>query len=76
MKKDVKFQWNQQCQKSLDILKEKMVSNHILIFPNLRKEFYVHVDVSLFALDIVLAELGEGSLDHTTAFDRRKLSTT
>jgi hypothetical protein len=33
MKKDIKYQWNDECQKSLDILKEKMVTALILVFP-------------------------------------------
>ena len=33
MKKDVKFQWNEECQKSLDVIKEKMVSAPIMVFP-------------------------------------------
>ena len=34
LKKDVKFQWNEECQKSLDILKEKIVSEPILVSLN------------------------------------------
>jgi hypothetical protein len=32
LKKDTKYQWNDECQKSLDILKEKMVTAPILVF--------------------------------------------
>ena len=34
LKKDVKFLWNEECQQSLDILKEKMVTTPILVFPD------------------------------------------
>ncbi len=34
LKKDIKFQWNEECQQSLDTLKEKMVTSPILIFPD------------------------------------------
>ena len=37
LKKNVKFQWNEQCQKSVDILKYKMVSTPILAFPDWEK---------------------------------------
>jgi hypothetical protein len=50
LKKDIKFQWNDECQQSLDILKEKMVKTPILVFPNWSKEFYVHVYASSIAL--------------------------
>ena len=33
LKYDVKFKWMQECQESLDILKEKMVTAPILVFP-------------------------------------------
>ena len=32
LKKYVKFQWNEQCQDSLDVLKDNMVTTHILVF--------------------------------------------
>ena len=44
LKHDVKYEWNEECQKSLDILKEKMVTAPILVFPDWKKPFHVHVD--------------------------------
>ena len=38
------------------------------------KEFHVHVDASLTALGVVLAQLGEGDIDHLITFASRKLS--
>jgi len=37
LKKDVTFCWNDECKKILDILKEKMVTAPILVFPNWKK---------------------------------------
>ena len=54
MKKDIKFDWTPECQASLDILKENMVTAPILVFPDWNKEFHVHVDASSIALGIVL----------------------
>ena len=34
LKRDVKFKWTEECQQSLDILKEKMVTTPILVFPD------------------------------------------
>ena len=56
--------------------KNKMVIAPILVFLEWKKEFHVHVDVSSFALDVVLAQLGEGSIEHPISFASRKLSTT
>jgi hypothetical protein len=41
-----------------------MVTAPIMVFPDWRKEFHVHVDVSFIALGEVLEQLGEGDIDH------------
>jgi hypothetical protein len=73
LKKDTKYQWNDECQKSLDILKEKLVTMPILVFPYWLKEFHVHVDASAIALGVVLTHPGEGDIDHPVPFARKKL---
>jgi len=75
LKKDTKFIWTEDCQRSLDILKERMVTTPILIFLDWSKEFHVHVDASSIALGAVLAQLGEGEIDHPMAFSSKNLST-
>jgi len=55
LRKDTKYQWNDECQHALDTLKEKMVTAPILVFPNWEKTFHVHVDVSTIALGAILA---------------------
>ena len=52
-----------------------MVTAPILVFPDWNKEFHVHVDASSIDLGIVLAQLGEGNIDHRISFASRKLST-
>lgn len=58
----------------MDILKENMVTTPILVFPNWKLPFHVHVDASSIALGVLLAHLGEGGLDHPIAFASMKLS--
>ena len=60
----------------MDKFKNKMATAPILVFPDWKKEFHVHVDASSVVLDIVLTQPGEGALDHPIAFASRKLSTT
>lgn len=74
LKKDVTFLWNEECQKSLNTLKQKMVTTPILVFPNWNKEFHVHVDASCITLGMVLAQPGAGEINHPIAFASRKLS--
>jgi hypothetical protein len=75
LKKEAKFQWNEDCHKGLDTLKKKLVTiASILIFPYWNKEFHVHVDASSIALGAVLSQPGEGDIDHPIDFASRKLS--
>jgi hypothetical protein len=53
-----------------------MVIALILVFPNSRKEFHVHVDASSIELGAVLVQLGEGEIDHMMPFSNMKLSST
>ena len=34
LRKDTKFQWNEDCQHGLDTMKENMVTTPILVFPD------------------------------------------
>jgi len=72
---NVKFTWNEECQQSLDLLKEKMVIASFLVFPNWEKEFHVHVDASYIALGAILAQEGEWDIDHPLAFSSQMFST-
>ena len=59
LKRDAKFKWTQECQQSLGILKEKMVTTPILVFPYWKFPFHVHVDASSIALGVILSQLGK-----------------
>jgi len=74
LKKDVTFYWNNDCKKSLDILKENMVTVPILVFLDWKKEFHVHVDTSCIALGVVLTQDGGEGLDHPIMFASHILS--
>jgi len=76
LKKDIKYVWNEDCQRSLDVLKEKMVTAPILVSPYWSKSFHVHVDALSIALGAVLAQQGEGEIDHPIVFSSQNLSTT
>jgi hypothetical protein len=59
-------------EEGLDNLKQKLVTVPILIIPDWKKEFHVHVDASFVSLGAILAQPGEGDIDHPIAFARRK----
>jgi hypothetical protein len=75
LKKDSKFQWTKECLQSFDTLKQKMVTAPILVFPDWSKEFNVHVNASSIALGEVLAQPGEGDINHPIAFASSNIST-
>ena len=58
------------------MLKAKMASAPIFVFPEWNQEFHVHVDASYVALRVVLAQPGEGDLDHPISLTSRKVSFT
>ena len=74
LKMDVTFCWNEDCKKSLDVLKENMVTMSTLVFPDWKKEFHVHVDASCIALGVVLTQVGGEGFDHSIAFASQRLS--
>lgn len=74
LKKDAKFYWDEDFQRSLDILKEKMVTMPIFGFPDWKNEFHVHLVASCIALGAVLTQPSEGDIDHLIEFANRKLS--
>ena len=74
LKKDAAYEWTQECQGIFYTLKSKMASTPILVFPDWNKDLHVHVDASSIALGVVLAQPGEGDLDHPIAYASRNLS--
>jgi hypothetical protein len=74
LRKDTKFQWNDECKQGLDTLKEGMVTAPILVFPDWEKTFHVHVYSSTIELGAILAQPGVRDLDHPIEFSSRKLS--
>ena len=54
LNKDTTFYWDKECQQILYVLKEKKVIVSILVFPDWKKEFHVHVYASCIALGEVM----------------------
>jgi hypothetical protein len=73
-KKTENFTWKKECQKSLDLLKKKLVRAPILVLQNWTIESHVPVDASGIVLGAILAQPKEGKLDHLVCFSNKKLS--
>lgn len=74
LKKDTTYFWNDDFMKSLDVLKEKLASTLILVFPKWDVEFHVHVDMSCITLGAILTQKGAGAMDHLISFVTQQLS--
>jgi hypothetical protein len=73
LKKSELFRWTLECGKEFNILKENLSIAPILIFPNWEIEFHVHVDASSISLGVILAQPGEGNMDHPIYFSNQKI---
>lgn len=56
LKKSKIFRWTPECDKAFDLLKEKLSTAPILIFPNCEIEFHVDVDTLGIALGAILVQ--------------------
>lgn len=74
MRKNSPFIWSNECNESLQLLKEKLIEALILKILDWSKKFHVHVDASNIAIGVVLAQPDEELIDHPNAYGSRKLN--
>lgn len=73
LKKDIPFIWKEKQQESFDILRNHLIHEPILQFPDFSKTFNVTTDASNFAIGAVLSQ-GEISKDLPISFASRTLN--
>jgi len=61
LRKDLKFNWDESCQKAFDKLKEILCSEPILQYPDFTKQFILTIDASGKALGAILSQGKVGS---------------
>jgi hypothetical protein len=62
LQKDVKFEWGPDQDKALQKLKDALLSDVVLIFPDLNEKFFLQVDASKSALGHSLLQMKDGVL--------------
>lgn len=62
-KKNVKFEWTSECQKSFDTLKETLKNPPILQYPDFEKPFIITVDASKGGIGAVLSQISDDGSD-------------
>ena len=61
LRKDIKFNWDEDCQKAFKALKSYLLSPTILKYPDFKKEFILTTDASKIACGAVLVQVHDGS---------------
>src|SRR5512136_2028050 len=59
LQKDVKYKWSEDCERSFQELKKRLVTAPVLILPDSRKGFQVYCDASRLGLGCVLMQDGK-----------------
>ena len=73
LKKDTKFKWTPECEKSFQTLKKALSSAPILAFPQFDKEFIISVDSSEYSIGFVLSQHDNEGREHPIAYGGRTL---
>jgi hypothetical protein len=66
-KKDKIWDWNQQCQESLEDLKNKLCNTPVLAYPDFKLPFILTTDASSVGLGAVLSQV-QGGIERPNSF--------
>ena len=73
-RKDIKFEWTQECQKAFDHLKQQLISEPILKFPDFTQHFVLYTDALDFGLGAVLAQRSHNGKETVIGYASRTLN--
>ena len=73
LKKDQKFEWNEECEESFIKLKKALTTAPVLKFPELNKEFTLTTDGSLKSIAFFLNQKDDKGFAHPISFGGRAL---
>jgi hypothetical protein len=75
-KKNVTFEWGQEHQSALDVLKGRLISAPIITYPDFSKQFLLATDASDCGIGAVLSQKDTENHEHPVAYASRMLSST
>jgi transposase InsO family protein len=73
-KDDTKFKWDEDCEATFEVLKEKLTSTPTLAHPDYSKPFLLYTDASNMGLGAVLAQNDSEGKEHPIVYLSRTLS--
>ena len=76
LKKDHKFEWTNDCQKTFDELKKRFTEEPVLMMPDHTRPFQIETDASKYATGAVLTQLDSNGDRHPISFISKTLSPT
>lgn len=77
MKKNVNFQWTNDCHNAFQALKDKLTSEPVVLkFPDYERQFILYTDASDFAIGYVLGQKASDNKEHVIAYSGRSLTKT
>ena len=74
LKKDVKYNWNEKCQKAFEELKRRLINAPILRYPDFKKPFYIITDASGIGLGAILSQKDEYGREYVIEYASRSLN--
>jgi hypothetical protein len=74
LRKRQKFEWTQEQQKALDILKQLLTSEPIVQYPDFRQEFILATDASNYGLGAILSQRSPTGLETVIAYASKTLN--
>ena len=74
LQKDVKFDWNKNCQDAFESLKEQLISSPILGFPNTDKDYVLYTDASDVGIGAVLTQGDDNGTEKVISFASKAFS--
>lgn len=73
VRKDIIFNWNEECQVAFEELKKSLTSQPVLRQPDLEKEFLLYTDASNYAIGAVLSQKDEENREYVISYASRLL---
>ena len=74
LKKDQKFEWTEECQKTFDDLKKRFTEEPVLMMPDQTRPFQIETDASKYATGAVLTQLDANGDRHPVSFISKTFS--